>query len=110
MRLESVSAILRPNDKPNKGFKGVADMFFLFGARRTAKLIGQTERHCSKCTRPTVHSAIESRRWFTLFFVPVIPLGSSYAIRCNLCGLTLKGSPELKAQLSAKAATATATA
>ena len=83
-------------------------MFFLFGARRTAKVIGQTERHCSKCARPTVHSAIESKRWFTLFFVPVIPLGSSYVIRCNLCGLTLKGSPELRAQLASKATPVTA--
>jgi zinc-ribbon family len=79
-------------------------MFFLFGTRRKAKMLGQMERRCAKCTRPTVHSAIESRQWFTLFFIPVIPLGSNYAVRCNLCGLAQKASPELKEQLSAKAA------
>jgi hypothetical protein len=83
-------------------------MFFLFGTRRKAKVLGQMERHCAKCARSTVHSAIESRQWFTLFFIPVIPLGSNYALRCNLCGLTQKSSPELKEQLSAKAATALA--
>jgi hypothetical protein len=83
-------------------------MFFLFGTRRKAKVLGQMERHCAKCTRPTVHSAIESRQWFTLFLIPVIPLGSNYAVRCNLCGLTQKASPELKEQLSAKAASALA--
>ncbi len=79
-------------------------MFFLFGTRRKAKMLGQMERRCAKFTRPTVHSAIESRQWFTLFFIPIIPLGSNYAVRCNLCGLAQKASPELKEQLSAKAA------
>jgi len=78
-------------------------MFFLFGMRRKTKPIGQTERSCSKCTRSTMHTGVELRRWFTLFLIPVIPLGTSYAIRCNLCGLTLKGSPDMKAQISAKA-------
>jgi hypothetical protein len=45
-------------------------MFFLFGTRRKAKVLGQMDRHCAKCTRPTVHSVIESRQWFTLFFIP----------------------------------------
>ena len=83
-------------------------MFFLLGARRTAKSLGQVERHCRKCGRSTVHSAIEAKRWFTFFFVPVIPLGSSYAMRCNLCGLLLKASPELKAPLAASKVPASA--
>ena len=78
-------------------------MLFLFGTRRRVKMIGQTERHCTKCARPTVHSAIEAKRWFTLFFIPVIPLGGSLGVRCNLCGLTLKASPELKERLAAAA-------
>jgi zinc-ribbon family len=77
-------------------------MFFLFGTRRSAKALGQMDRHCQKCARNTVHSAFESKQWFTLFFIPVIPLGTSYAIRCNLCGLALKASPELKQQLQSK--------
>jgi len=78
-------------------------MFFLFGMRTKAKAIGQVERACSKCARPTVFTAVESKRWFTLFFIPVIPLGGSHVVRCNLCGLTLKASPELAAQLTLKA-------
>jgi hypothetical protein len=46
---------------------------------------------------------MESKRWLTLFFIPVIPLGGNFLIRCNLCGLTLKCSPELKEQITAKA-------
>ena len=78
-------------------------MFFLLGTRTKAKAIGQVERPCTKCGRNTMQTAIESKRWFTLFFIPVIPLGSSQVVRCNLCGLTLKASPELQAQLSSKA-------
>lgn len=67
-------------------------MFFLFGMRTKSKGVGQVERPCSKCARPTVHVNIESKRWFTLFFIPVIPLGTSYLNRCGVCGLSTKGS------------------
>jgi len=84
-------------------------MFFLIGVRSKAKAIGQVQRSCTKCARPTVHTAVEARRWLTLFFIPVIPLGgNNYVVRCNLCGLTLKASPELKSQLNTQAMAAKA--
>jgi hypothetical protein len=79
------------------------DMLFLFGVRTKAKPIAQIEYPCSKCARSTMYTAMESKRWFTLFFIPVIPLGSTHVVRCNLCGLVLKCSPELKARLTSKA-------
>jgi hypothetical protein len=60
------------------------------------------ERPCSKCARLTMQNAVESQRWFTLFFIPVIPLGTTYVLRCGVCGLATKGSPELKHQLSTR--------
>ena len=78
-------------------------MFFLFGVRTKTTPIRQIQYPCSKCSRPTMFTAMESKRWFTLFFIPVIPLGGNHLIRCNLCGLTLKCSPELKAQIESKA-------
>jgi zinc-ribbon family len=84
-------------------------MFFLIGVRSKAKAIGQVQRGCTKCTRATVHTAVEARKWLTLFFIPVIPLGgNNYVVRCNLCGLTLKASPELKSQLTTQAMAAKA--
>ena len=77
-------------------------MFFLFGMRAKTKPIKQIQYPCSKCNRSTVFTAMESKRWFTLFFIPVIPLGGNFLIRCNLCGLTLKCSPELRAQITAQ--------
>jgi zinc ribbon protein len=78
-------------------------MFFLLGTRTKAKAIGQVERPCTKCAKNTVHTAVETKRWFTVFFIQVIPLGGSQVVRCNLCGLTLKASPELQAQLASRA-------
>jgi hypothetical protein len=83
-------------------------MLFLFGMRRKEKPIGQVERGCSKCARPTVHMALEQRSWFTLFFIPVIPFGAKYVTRCNLCGMRYKATDELKSQVSGVAMAANA--
>jgi len=83
-------------------------MLFLLGVRTKAKPVGQVERSCTKCARPTVHVAVETRRWFTLFFIPVIPLGSNHFTKCGVCGLTTKCPRELKDQLSTMAMAAKA--
>lgn len=76
-------------------------MFFLFGVRTKTTPIRQIQL-LEVLAADYVHGdGIET--WFTLFFIPVIPLGGSHLIRCNLCGLTLKCSPELKAQIESKA-------
>ena len=77
-------------------------MFFFFGWRSKAKALGQLENPCQKCSRSTVHAAIESKKWFTLFFIPVIPLGSKFVLRCGVCGLTTAGTEEVKNRLSMK--------
>jgi len=81
-------------------------MFFLIGVRTKSKALGQFERPCTKCARPTIHAAIEAKRWLTLFFIPTIPLGASYATRCGVCGLALKSTAEVKNQLAAPKAMA----
>jgi hypothetical protein len=83
-------------------------MLFLFGVRRKEKAIGQVERACSKCARPTVHCALEQKSWFTLFFIPVIPFGVTYLTRCNLCGMKYKSTAELKEKVSGMAMAAKA--
>lgn len=84
-------------------------MFFLIGVRTKAKPIAQVERPCTKCARNTVQTAVETRKWLTLFFVPVIPLGGATRfVKCNLCGLTLKAVGDLDAQLAQKASAAKA--
>jgi hypothetical protein len=56
-----------------------------------------------------VQTAVETHRWLTLFFVPVIALGGkTRLVRCNLCGLTLKAVGDLDAQLAQRAMAAKA--
>ena len=84
-------------------------MFFLIGVRTKAKAIGQLDRTCAKCARVTVQTAVETRKWLTLFFIPVIPLGgATRVVRCNVCGLTLKAAGDLDTQLAAQAIAAKA--
>ena len=78
-------------------------MFFLFGMRTKSTPIKQIQYPCPKCAHTTMFTAMESKRWFTLFFIPLIPLGGRFLIRCNFCGLILKCSQELKEQITAKA-------
>jgi hypothetical protein len=52
--------------------------------------------------------AVETHRWFTLFFIPVIPLGGNHFTKCGVCGLTSKCPRELKDQLSTMAMAAKA--
>jgi len=40
-----------------------------------------------------MHTAIEVKRRFTLFFIPLIPLGTRYLNKCGVCGLATKGTP-----------------
>jgi hypothetical protein len=83
-------------------------MFFLIGIRTKAKAIAQQERACTKCLRPTMQAIVQTKKWFTLFFVPVIPLGGNFFARCGVCGLNAKCTSELKDQLAIKAMAAKA--
>lgn len=63
-------------------------MWIIFGWIPQTRKRGQYFRECSTCNRQTSHSIETRRTWFTLFFLPVIPLGASHKVeRCNLCGL-----------------------
>src|SRR5258706_7918488 len=75
-------------------------MFVFFGTRRMTDQIGQAVCACPNCRRETVHGLLRSKSWFTLFFIPMIPLGAAEDIaRCNLCGL--EGNNSAGSSLSA---------
>ncbi len=58
----------------------------IFGSRSRNKVMGQMQYVCSACGKPSFHTIVRSRRWFTLYFLPVIPMKKSTTERCNLCG------------------------
>jgi hypothetical protein len=74
-------------------------MFFIAGTRRTGKAIGQFAGSCRNCSKSTAHTAVRVSRFITLFFVPLIPIGQSYLVVCNVCGLKLSADGELRERL-----------
>jgi hypothetical protein len=58
----------------------------IFGSRRRNKVLGQVRYACKKCQQNSFHGIVRSRTFFTLFFVPVIPLNKITTSRCGLCG------------------------
>ena len=71
----------------------------IWGIRWFTTTLGQLLYPCSQCGKKTVHSAVVQKGWFTLFFIPLIPIGKKYVIVCNLCGLRLKAVDNLRNQL-----------
>jgi hypothetical protein len=61
-------------------------MIILFGLRRKATRMGTIFMMCAQCQTPAAQALTRIRNWFTLFFIPVIPLGTKYHTTCTLCG------------------------
>lgn len=65
-------------------------MFFIFGIRRRASRLATVFAVCSLCHTPAAQAVTRVRTFFTLFFVPLIPLGSRYRTTCTFCGRSVK--------------------
>src|SRR5450759_3053675 len=58
----------------------------IFGSCAKNKVLGQLYGRCPGCGREGYQTGVRSQRWFTLYFLPVIPMSKSTTLRCNLCG------------------------
>ncbi len=66
-------------------FKG-ATLLVIFGMRVFYRMIGQGTFHCRRCGGDRRYRLRAGRRWFTLFFVPVIPLNKvGEHVQCTTC-------------------------
>ena len=62
-------------------------MLIIFGFRVLYRTIGQGTFHCQRCGGDREYARRAGRRWFTLFFIPVVPLGrAGEHVRCAVCG------------------------
>ena len=82
----------------------------VFGSRAVESELGSGRFYCPKCDDDRPYLNKEARRWFTLFFIPVIPLNrlGSY-IECPVCktaytGEVLNVAPSPERQKSLKLA------
>ncbi len=61
-------------------------MLIIFGMRVFYRTIAQGTFHCRRCGGDRQYRHRSGRRWFTLFFLPVIPLNSvGEHVQCTTC-------------------------
>lgn len=62
-------------------------MILFFGTRTRCRVLGTGAFHCPYCLEPRAYELTESRTWFHLFWIPIVPLGSAQeSVRCTACG------------------------
>jgi len=62
-------------------------MLIIFGTRLRARAIATGEFFCQRCGADRNYVLQELRRWFTLFFLPVVPMGKVLGeqVKCTTC-------------------------
>lgn len=59
----------------------------IWGLRSRGSTLGQRTVNCPNCHRQAMTMFSQSRRWFTLFFIPVFPVSARTTVAtCGLCG------------------------
>ena len=79
----------------------------IFGFRSFVKTLGMLTLVCRRCGNPAAHRVAQRSRWFTLFFIPLIPLGFQRYTVCAFCGTTQKIAKDEAQQLLAGPSPAT---
>jgi hypothetical protein len=67
-------------------------MLIIFGVRSFAKTLAMLTLVCRRCHNPAAHRLVKRSRWFTLFFIPLVPLGITRHTVCAFCGVAQKVS------------------
>jgi transcription elongation factor Elf1 len=78
----------------------------IFGTRVRHKVIGEGKFFCPKCQTQRPYQHKRASRYFTLYFLPVFPMGKmGEFIECQMCGtafemsvLNIKGPVQLRPQ------------
>jgi len=58
----------------------------IFGYSSKPKVLGQFFDNCRNCKKKTVHGLVKVTTWFTLYFIPAIPLRKISYVVCSDCG------------------------
>ena len=61
-------------------------MFFIWGWRAVLTVLGAGQFSCPQCLTDTEYQHVQQRQWFTVFFLPVVPLQQlGTHVRCTRC-------------------------
>lgn len=62
----------------------------LFGYKQTVKELARVMAQCRNCGMQGWQVVFRVLNWFTLFFIPVLPLWISRKVQCGTCGTVQK--------------------
>lgn len=66
-------------------------LFIIFGTRVRQSPVDQGKFVCPSCRAERSYTKTKATRWFTLYFVPLIPVGTvGEFVQCQTCGVTFK--------------------
>lgn len=58
----------------------------IWGTRGRTTDAGQGQFSCPKCQQPTPYTQRKVQRWFTLYFIPIFPIGTATEfVECGYC-------------------------
>jgi hypothetical protein len=61
-------------------------MFIIFGYRTLLKNFGEVFKNmCAHCHNEKYWVLTRTSKWFTLFFIPIVPISSTYFLSCPVC-------------------------
>lgn len=63
-------------------------MLIIWGVKTTAHVLGVFTMVCSRCGNPAAHRVEKLVRKFTLFWIPLFPVGQRHLLTCAFCGVT----------------------
>jgi hypothetical protein len=58
----------------------------IFGTRRTVQQLAMVLLTCGTCHHTAANALLKIVTKFTLFFVPLFPIRTRYAVQCTACG------------------------
>jgi hypothetical protein len=71
----------------------------IFGIKTYTRLLATLSLVCPHCRQQAAHRLFENVNKFTLFFIPLFPVGTSRRMDCTYCGYASKVSKEQAQQL-----------
>ncbi len=63
-------------------------MLFIFGTKAYRTVLAVLTLVCRVCGNPAAQRIEKHVTKFTLFFVPIFPVSTRYAMQCAMCGAT----------------------
>jgi hypothetical protein len=101
-RFVGVPLRLQPWERPNPD--GGFPVVIIFGTRTTVRLLAILNFVCGRCGNPSAHRIEERVQKFTLFFIPLFPIGARRTYgTCTYCGLVTDIDKDTRERLLAQA-------